>query len=73
VLGGPGGEVRLAGRSPRVVPILGAPRGNHAGTAVAGPGDVNGDRRPDLAVGATSASPHGRVSAGQVWVVEGAP
>ena len=37
-----------------------------------GPGDVNGDHRPDLAVGATSASPHGRVSAGQVWVIEGA-
>jgi hypothetical protein len=65
--------VALARRSPRAVPILGAHRGDQAGTAVAGPVDLNGDHRPDLVVGAASADPHGRVSAGEVWVIEGTP
>jgi len=71
VLGGAGGTVALARRSARAIPLLGARRGDQAGTAVAGPGDVNGDHRPDLAVGAAAADPHGRVSAGSVWVIEG--
>jgi hypothetical protein len=73
VLGGPGGTVALARRSSRAIPLLGAQRGDQAGTAVAGPGDLNGDHRPDLAVGAAGADPHGRVSAGSVWVIEGTP
>ena len=73
VLGGVGGTVELARRSWRAIPLLGAERGDQAGTAVAGPGDVNGDHRPDLAVGAAGADPHGRVSAGSVWVIEGTP
>jgi hypothetical protein len=73
VLGGAGGTVALAVRSSRAIPLLGAQRGDEAGTAVAGPGDVNGDHRRDLAVGAAGADPHGRVSAGSVWVIEGTP
>jgi hypothetical protein len=73
VLGGAGGTVELARRSSRAIPLLGAERGDQAGTAVAGPGDVNGDHRPDLAVGAAGADPHSRVSAGSVWVIEGTP
>ena len=73
VRGGPGGTIPLARPSPRTIPIRGAHRGDLAGTAVAGPGDVNGDHRPDLAIGAATADPHGRTAAGEVWVIEGIP
>jgi hypothetical protein len=73
VRGGPGGTIKLARPSPRAIPIRGAHRGDLAGTAVAGPGDVNGDHRPDLAIGGATADPHGRTAAGEVWVIEGIP
>jgi hypothetical protein len=73
VRGGTGGTLALGRASPRVIPIAGANRGDLAGTGVAGPGDVNGDHRPDLAVGGAGADPHGRTSAGEVWVIQGTP
>lgn len=43
----------------------------HAGIGVAGLGDVNGDGKPDVAIGDPSASPRGRGGAGIVYVVYG--
>jgi hypothetical protein len=42
-----------------------------AGTSVASLGDVNGDGKPDLAIGAPGAHPQGRADAGSVFVVFG--
>jgi hypothetical protein len=50
--------------------LLGAP-GSGAGSAVARLGDLNGDGRPDLAIGAPFASLPGRPNAGVVYVVLG--
>jgi hypothetical protein len=50
---------------------LGVPCGDEAGTAVAGIGDVNGDGRPDLLIGAPSATPSGRDLGGAAFVVYG--
>jgi FG-GAP-like repeat/FG-GAP repeat len=43
-----------------------------AGSSIAAAGDVNGDGRPDIVVGAVSASPLGRSRAGSAFVVFGA-
>jgi FG-GAP repeat len=51
--------------------IDGASAGDHAGTDVSGPTDVNGDRRPDVLVGAPGADPLGRSEAGSAYVVLG--
>jgi hypothetical protein len=51
--------------------IDGAASDDLAGGSVAGPGDVNGDGRNDLLVGAIRASNHGRDSAGAGYVVYG--
>ena len=44
---------------------------DRTGFSVAGVGDVNGDGRPDFAVGAPGADPGGRVDAGSAFVVTG--
>lgn len=59
--------VDLAG-NPRSIT---APGGDGAGHAIAALGDVNGDHVPDLAIGAPSASPLGRLRAGAVHIVYG--
>jgi FG-GAP repeat/IPT/TIG domain len=58
--GGPGGFV-----------INGAESFDRAGRSVSGLGDLNGDGLPDILVGAYSASPSGRASAGRAYVVFG--
>ena len=51
--------------------IDGAAAGDGLGSSIASVGDQNGDGRPDLAIGASSASPYGRSGAGQVVIVPG--
>jgi hypothetical protein len=51
--------------------IDGAVAGEGLGSALAALGDQNGDGRPDLAIGASSASPDGRASAGEIVVMAG--
>jgi hypothetical protein len=51
--------------------INGATAGDRAGISVAGLGDVNGDGIDDLGIGASFASPGGRVQAGAAWVIFG--
>ena len=51
--------------------IDGAKAGDGLGSSLASVGDQNGDGIPDLAIGASAASPDGRSSAGEVVVVAG--
>jgi hypothetical protein len=51
--------------------IDGAAAGDGIGSALASVGDHNGDGRPDLAIGASAASPYGRSGAGEVLIVPG--
>ncbi len=51
--------------------IDGAAAGDGLGSSLAGVGDQNGDGIPDIAIGASGASPGGRASAGEVVVVAG--
>lgn len=51
--------------------IDGAAIGHFAGGSVAGAGDVNGDGRPDVIVGAQGASNNGRTGSGSAYVVFG--
>ena len=51
--------------------IDGAAAGDGLGSSAASVGDQNGDGRPDLAIGASAASPFGRSGAGEVVIVPG--
>jgi hypothetical protein len=51
--------------------IDGATPGEGIGSSLAGAGDQNRDGRPDLAIGASAASPNGRPGAGEVLIVPG--
>jgi hypothetical protein len=51
--------------------IDGAVAGDSAGASVAAAGDVNGDTRPDLVVGAFRADNNGRLQSGSTYVVFG--
>jgi hypothetical protein len=53
--------------------IDGAASGDRLGTAVRGAGDVNGDGRDDVLVGAPGASPLARLHAGAAYVAFGGP
>ena len=63
-------SVDLSAPGDRGVKFVGDP-GDRTGFSVAGAGDVNGDGRPDFAVGAPGADPGGRVDAGSAFVVTG--
>jgi hypothetical protein len=66
--GGPAGIGVVAAR------VLEGPAMNDAfGSTVAGAGDVNGDGFADIAIGAPSADPSGRMNAGTASVFHGAP
>src|SRR5687768_11819083 len=64
-----GGVVDLA--SGFHVRVDGAAAGDNAGRSVAGTGDVNGDGRGDMIVGAQGADLNGRANAGAAYVVFG--
>lgn len=51
--------------------IDGAAASDNAGAAVAGAGDVNGDNRRDLLVGASGADNNGRPNSGSAYLVHG--
>ena len=51
--------------------IDGAVAGQGLGSALAGVGDQNGDGLPDIAIGASAASPAGREGAGEIVVMAG--
>ena len=51
--------------------IDGAAAGDGLGSSAASVGDQNGDGRPELAIGASAASPFGRSGAGEVVIVPG--
>jgi len=65
------GEVSLAALGDDGFRIDGAAAVNFAGDSVAGAGDVNGDGRADLLVGAPSADYNARESSGSAYVVFG--
>ncbi len=62
--------VQAAPKSAGVV-INGSKEFDFSGRSVSNAGDVNGDRIPDVLVGADSADPHGKYSAGRSYVVFG--
>lgn len=55
------------------VTIRGEAAGDAAGGGVAGAGDVNGDGRPDIVIGAPLADHNGRTESGSAYVVFGRP
>lgn len=63
--------VDLADLGERGYRIDGAAPGDRAGFAIDGTGDVNGDGTPDTVVGAYTADPEGRETAGSSYVVFG--
>ncbi|MCC6831103.1 MAG: FG-GAP repeat protein [Thermoleophilia bacterium] len=65
------GTIDLAAPGSRGYLIAGAAAGDAAGTAVASAGDLDGDERPDVAVGAPGADPSSRADAGAVAVAHG--
>jgi hypothetical protein len=70
--GGPG-PINLPTDAAGGFRIDGAASGDRLGTAVQSAGDVNGDQRADVLVGARGADPLSRVRAGAVYVVFGGP
>jgi hypothetical protein len=65
------GAIDLAALGAGGFHVDGAGAGDRAGYAVAGAGDVNGDGRADVLVGAHAADPGGRSNAGSAYVVFG--
>ena len=51
--------------------LTGIDRGDYAGVAISSAGDVNGDGYDDLIIGVLRTHPHGKVFAGETYVVHG--
>jgi hypothetical protein len=66
-----GGTIDLTARRARALRLEGAGTRDATGSAVAGGRDVNGDRRPDVIVGASGADTRGRRESGAAYVVLG--
>jgi hypothetical protein len=64
-------DVDLAALGGRGFRIDGVAKSDQAGRAVAGAGDVNGDGRDDVVVGAWAAASRGRFNSGSAYVVFG--
>lgn len=64
-------DVDLAAPGSAGLRIEGAAAGDHSGYAVAPAGDVNGDGRPDVLVGAPDTDPLSRTDAGSAAVIYG--
>lgn len=64
-------DVALGQLGARGVVLRDTLNGDRAGMSVAGVGDVTGDGRPDLVVGAPLADPGGRSAAGSAFLVPG--
>ena len=62
-------KVTLGSGAAGIVEFRGGRKGDNIGQMVAGIGDVNGDGRPDQAVGSYSLAARGRQKAGSIWVV----
>ena len=69
-LTGLGKQIDLAAPPPGMTSIIGGLAGDHLGMFVAA-GDLNHDGRPDLIIGAHTASPLSRNQAGRVYLVSG--
>jgi hypothetical protein len=66
-------DVDLASLGSSGFRIDGAAAGDQSGRSVASAGDVNGDGRPDVIVGAPFADPSSRTDAGSSYVIYGFP
>jgi hypothetical protein len=66
-----GTTIDLAALGTQGFGIDGGARDDSAGTSIAGVGDVNGDRRPDVLVGAPGADANGRQGSGAAYVILG--
>jgi hypothetical protein len=67
----PAATIDLASPGTSALRIVGAAAGDRAGIAVAGGGDLNGDRRADVLIGADGAEHSGRRFSGSAYVVFG--
>lgn len=66
-------DVDLANLGAAGFRVAGAAAGDCSGYAVGAAGDVNGDGRDDIAIGAPYASPSSRTQAGSTYVIFGSP
>ncbi len=69
----PPADIVISSPDAPIVRIDGAAQDDRVGVSVAGAGDVNGDGRDDLILGATGADNNGRDASGSAYVIFGTP